>query len=175
MISNLLTPSMIKWGFLWSSWRKENAKNSVSTQPLPAVCSCPLKTLPTFSTCENYSFWALMFCCLPPTKPEEILLICSDIPRDGFLGVGAPWVFIWVSLMLLRPFREGSEPGCEIMQFPETQEGRDTQVSKQNRIGSMLQLSSGSGSILHSEPFVFPFRSNTGQPGLPFFTLVRKI
>lgn len=93
---------------------------------------------------------------------------------DGDLGVGAPRVFIWVFLMPLTPFRDGSEPGCEIMQFPGAQQGRDTQVSKQSGTGSVLQLSSGSG-ILHSEPFVFPFRSNTGQPGLLFFTLLRKI
>lgn len=77
--------------------------------------------------------------------------------------------------MLLTPFKEGSEPGSEIMQFPGAQQGGDTQVSKQSGTGSILQLSSGSGSILHSESFVFPFRSSTGHPGLLFFTLVRKI
>lgn len=77
--------------------------------------------------------------------------------------------------MLLTLFRETSELGSEIMQFPGAQQGRDTQVSKQSGTGSILQLSSGSGSIVHSEPFVFPFRSNTGQHGQLFFTLVRKI
>lgn len=41
IISNLLTPSIIKQGFLRSSWKKENAKRSEGTQPLPATCSCP--------------------------------------------------------------------------------------------------------------------------------------
>lgn len=77
--------------------------------------------------------------------------------------------------MLLTPFRESSELGSEIKQFPGVQQGRDTQASKQSGTGSILQLSSGSGSTVHSEPFVFPFRSNTGQRGLIFFTVVRKI
>lgn len=44
------------------------------------------------------------------------------------------------------------------------------------RVEQGLYFSSAVGlGALYTEPFVFPFRSNTGQPGLLFFTLVRKI
>lgn len=75
--------------------------------------------------------------------------------------------------MLTTPFKEGSEPGYKIMLFPEGEMGslcRNTEVSKQCRAGSVLQLSSGSRNILFSEPCLFPCRTNTDQPGLLFIT-----
>lgn len=44
------------------------------------------------------------------------------------------------------------------------------EISKQTGAGFILQLSTGSGNVLLSEPFVFPCRTNTDQPGLLFIT-----
>lgn len=181
MISNLLTPSTIKQGFLWSSWRKENATSSVSTKPLPTVCSCPLKTLAClpFPQLKTISVepWCFVACRQQNQKRYSGIfsLVCSVIPKNGDLVLGAHWVFFWFSLMLPTPFREGSELGYEIVQFPGGQWGRDTEISKQSGSGSVLRVSTGAGNVLLSESFVFPCRTNIDQLKLFFITLVRKL
>lgn len=76
----------------------------------------------TFSTSENYSSWTLLVFCHQQNQKRYSgisSLVCSAIPRDVGLWLGVHWAFIWVSLMLTTPFKEGSEPGYKIMLFPE--------------------------------------------------------
>lgn len=105
---------------------ERNAKIIVSTQPLPAVCSCPLKTLACLPFPQLKSIspepWCFVACHQQNQRSYSGIssLVCS-IPRYGDLWLGIHWVFIWVSLMLRTPFREASEPGCKIMEFPRGQ------------------------------------------------------